>query len=211
MARLSALLPAILPLLLAGCFPRPDYRDLPNSSVIQREVRLVASASVADITAPTPAEKAAIAEALAKAGAGAIRVRLEVPPGVVTDEVAARALADNLGLDPAITRIEAKGAPGPVTIDVLRVTLSAPNCAAMVTPDEYANWVNPRPSMAFGCASYTNLSRMLTDPADLASPRAYGGADAATTAAAVDRYENDKVKPLKRSTTTSGLMGSSSQ
>jgi pilus assembly protein CpaD len=45
----------------------------------------------------------------------------------------------------------------------------------------------------FGCATATNLARMVASPADLAEGRPLGLADALPAAAAVQRYQSDKV------------------
>lgn len=206
MTRLSAILPAVLlPLLAGGCFPNPDYRDLPNPSVIGRSATIIDTVAVADNSAPTPAESAAIAAALVKGGDSGLRVKVRLPQGVpLPDGVEMRRRIQGLGLDPAIAVVEANANPAGTALVFIRVAVTAPDCARMVTPsEEWSAWA--RPSMAFGCATYGNLSRMVTDPADLVSPRAYGGADATTTGAAVDRYHQDKVTPLRRTTSVGGM------
>lgn len=206
MTRLSAILPALLlPLAVGACFPRPDYRDLPNPSVIGRTATVLDTVAVADNAAPTPAETAAIAAALERAGDSGLRVKVRLPQGVpVPDGIEMRRRIQGLGIDPAIAVVEPNAVPAGTALVFVRVAVSAPDCAALVTPsEEISAW--SRPSMAFGCATYGNLSRMVTDPADLVSPRAYGGADATTTGAGVDRYHQDKVMPLRRTTSVGGV------
>lgn len=211
MTRLSAILPAFLaPLLLAACFPNPDYRDLPNASVIKSTPSVVEIVTVADNTKPSEAEVAAVAAALAKAGERGLRVRVRLPqgaplpsPGEMRGRIAA------LGIDPAIAVVEPNAVPDATSLVFVRINLTAPNCAELVTPsEEWSAWT--RPNMSFGCATYTNLTHMLADPADLASPRAFGGPDATTSASAIDRYHTDKVTPLRRTSSTSGAASSNS-
>lgn len=212
MTRLSAILPAVLvPLVVAACFPRLDYRDLPDARVIQRSATAVDSVTVADIAQPSAAERAAVAAALAKVGETGLRVRVRLPTGApVPPAHEMRARLAELGIDPAIAVVEPGTTPAGTTLVFVRITLTAPDCANLVTPsEELSGWA--RPTMAFGCASYTNLTHMLADPADLAEPREFGGADAPTAAAAVGRYRDNKVTPLRKTTSTSGYVPGNEQ
>lgn len=210
MNRFSAILPAFLaPFLLAGCFPNPDYRDLPNSSVIQRTSTVTDTVAVADNAAPTSGEIAAVTEALAKAGDSGVRVRVRLPQGAaVPAPTEMRRRIQALGIDPAIAQVEPNASASGTSLVFVRISLTAPDCASLVTPsEEWSAW--QRPNMAFGCATYTNLTHMLADPADLAVPRNFGGADATTSAAAVGRYHDNQMTPL-RHTSSSGTGGSGS-
>lgn len=210
MTRLSAILPALMaPLLLASCFPRPDYRDLPDARVIRHTSAEVVRLTVADTAAATPEERAAVTEALVRAGERGLRVRVLLPQGApvpVTEEMRRRVTA--LGLDPAIVRVEPDASAGGTTLVFVRIEAVAPDCAQLVTPSETLP-IHDRPQMSFGCATYTNLGAMVTDPADLAVPRAYGGADGTTSAAAVRRYRDDDVTSLRGTTSVGGMAGSS--
>ena len=87
------------------------------------------------------------------------------------------------------------------------------DCARMQDPSPLKQGINgqtPRPSFAFGCATYNNLARMVANPNDLIAPRPYAGQNPVAAGAAVERLETDKVKPLLSTTTTSGSSGSSS-
>lgn len=208
MTRLSAILPALIaPLLLTACFPRPDYRDLPDASVIKHTTVEAVRVTVADMAAPTAEERAAVTEALIKVGERGLRVRVQLPKGApvpAPEEMRRRIGA--LGLDPAIAKVEPSASAGGTTLVFVRVEVVAPDCAQLVTPSETLS-INERPEMSFGCATYTNLSTMVTDPADLAVPRSYGGADGTTSAAAVRRYHDDKVTPLRGTTSVGGISG----
>lgn len=65
-----------------------------------------------------------------------------------------------------------------------------------------------RPTVAFGCATYTNLARMLARPADLVAPRRYAGQSGTNAGNAVQRYYDNKVTPFGNTGTTS-ISGSS--
>ncbi|MGE5515255.1 MAG: CpaD family pilus assembly lipoprotein [Bacteroidota bacterium] len=212
MTRFSAIVPVFLaPLLLAGCFPNPNYQDLPNASVITSTSSVIATVAVADNAKPTEAELAAVAEGLSKGGDSGLRVQVRLPQGAPVppaDEMRRR--ISSMGVDPAIAVVEPNASASGTSLVFVRITVTAPDCAALVTrSEEWSAWSRPR--MSFGCATYTNLSRMVADPADLAAPRSFGGADATTSAAAVGRYQTDKVTPLKRNSSTSGYSSSSSQ
>ncbi len=51
-------------------------------------------------------------------------------------------------------------------------------------------------SSNYGCSTATNLSLMVADPRDLVTGETGGRVDANIAAAAVDRYEEGKIKPL---------------
>jgi pilus assembly protein CpaD len=57
-----------------------------------------------------------------------------------------------------------------------------------------------RPSMQWGCATYTNLAAQVANPKDLVAPRKLAPADAAVAASAVRRYETGHVIPLDTTT-----------
>lgn len=212
MNRHFAILPAlVLSVLLGGCFPRPDYRDLPNASSIGRTVQVFDTVAVADVTIPSAQEREAIAAALARGGDSGLRVRVQLPRGVpVPAEADLRARIANLGIDPAIAVVE-PGAGGDVTqLVFVRVSVTAPDCAALVTPSEAIS-AYARPTMAFGCATYTNLSRMVADPADLVMPRSFGGADGAPTVSAIDRYRRNEVTPLRNTSSVDDISSGGSQ
>ncbi|GAB3626161.1 hypothetical protein PTE30175_00841 [Pandoraea terrae] len=77
-----------------------------------------------------------------------------------------------------------------------------PDCAKMVQPSHLVDAGARYPGVTFGCATYSNLAAMLARPADLVAPKPYAGADAATAAAAVRRFAEDRIKPLNSTSTS---------
>jgi type IV pilus biogenesis protein CpaD/CtpE len=78
-----------------------------------------------------------------------------------------------------------------------------PDCASLSRRSVLTDAGWHRPSMEWGCATYTNLAAQLARPADLVAPEKLGPADAAVAAGGVRRYETDKVKPLDTATSRS--------
>lgn len=78
-----------------------------------------------------------------------------------------------------------------------------PDCNNLMQPSEYSTATEPRPGIAFGCASLTNLAAQVANPRDLVAPRPYAGQHADTASSAVTRYRQDKViSPNKTSSTS---------
>lgn len=83
-----------------------------------------------------------------------------------------------------------------------------PDCNTLLQPSEYSTVTDPRPGIAFGCASLTNLAAQVANPQDLVAPaHPYAGQHADTAGSAVTRYRLDKVTPLKNTTSTSKTGG----
>src|ERR1019366_6262420 len=76
-------------------------------------------------------------------------------------------------------------------IETGRYLVSLPPCPnwSKWPPDDFTNTL----ASNFGCATVTNLGHMVASPADLAQGRPVGLADAIPAAAAVQRYQGDKV------------------
>ncbi|MGV2291776.1 CpaD family pilus assembly lipoprotein [Trinickia sp. YCB016] len=81
-----------------------------------------------------------------------------------------------------------------------------PDCAKLNEPSHMVDAGTRMPSVAFGCATYSNLAVMIARPEDVVAPLPYAGADAATAASAVRRYQEDRIKqsttPTATTTTT---------
>ena len=75
-----------------------------------------------------------------------------------------------------------------------------PDCASLARASLLTDAGVKRPSMEWGCATYTNLAAQVAHPEDLVKPRTLGPADAAVAASAVHRYETGHVIPLDKST-----------
>jgi len=73
-----------------------------------------------------------------------------------------------------------------------------PNCETLSAPSTLLDAGFQRPSVAFGCATYTNLGAMLARPADLVAPLPSARASAALAASAVRRYNEGIVTPLNK-------------
>jgi pilus assembly protein CpaD len=75
-----------------------------------------------------------------------------------------------------------------------------PDCENMYRYSGLLDGGIPRPKMAWGCATYSNLAAQVVNPKDLFSPDPLGPTDANVAASAVRRYRTDKVTPLDTST-----------
>jgi type IV pilus biogenesis protein CpaD/CtpE len=75
-----------------------------------------------------------------------------------------------------------------------------PDCASLSRPAVLTDAGWRRPSMEWGCATYTNLAAQLARPQDAVAPQTLGPADAAVAASAVRRYETGRVTRLDTST-----------
>ena len=78
-----------------------------------------------------------------------------------------------------------------------------PDCDKLVAPSGLSDAGIPRPTMAWGCATYSNLAAQVANPKDLFNPDPLGPTDANVAASAVRRYRTDKVTPLDTTTTRS--------
>ncbi len=71
-----------------------------------------------------------------------------------------------------------------------------PDCEALTRRSLLLDGGLPRPSMQWGCATYTNLAAQVANPRDFVAPPKFAPADAAVAASAVHRYETGHVIPL---------------
>lgn len=97
------------------------------------------------------------------------------------------------------------GMPDASVIGVAGGQAQPPDCARLREPPTLSYGGTALPSMAFGCATYTNLAAMVARPEDLTHPVPYGGPDAALAARAVRRYEEGKQIPLRNTRTTNAI------
>ena len=84
-------------------------------------------------------------------------------------------------------------APNRATVEVVRYLVTLPPCPNWSKEPSYDfdNAVHSN----FGCATVSNLGRMVASPSDLAFGRPLGPAEGMPAAAAVSRYLNDRVIP----------------
>jgi type IV pilus biogenesis protein CpaD/CtpE len=75
-----------------------------------------------------------------------------------------------------------------------------PDCESLARPSLLTDAGIRRPSMQWGCATYTNLAAQLAHPEDAVKPQTLGPADAAVAASAVHRYQTGHVIPLDATT-----------
>ena len=106
----------------------------------------------------------------------------------------------------AFPRKDFSGVPGP---EVIRLTQDdagfravPPECDPLLQPSQLNKAGDIRLSIAFGCATYTNLAEQLARPQDLTHPKPYAGQSADTAGAAVQRYRENQVTPLKGTRST---------
>ncbi len=71
-----------------------------------------------------------------------------------------------------------------------------PDCEALSRPSLLTDAGIRRPSMQWGCATYTNLATQLAHPEDIVHPQTLDPADAAVAASAAHRYQTEHVTPL---------------
>jgi pilus assembly protein CpaD len=76
-----------------------------------------------------------------------------------------------------------------------------PDCASLSRPAVLTDAGWHRPSMEWGCATYTNLAAQIAHPQDVVAPQALGPANAAVAAGAVRRYETGKPIATDKATT----------
>src|SRR5690554_438021 len=107
----------------------------------------------------------------------------------------------------AFPRKDFAGMPDP---SVIRLTqhngqwqAHAPECTPLLQPSQYNAYDNIRMSIAFGCATYSNLAASVARPADLTNPRPFAGTHPDAAALAVQRYRMNDVEPLRETSSTS--------
>lgn len=78
----------------------------------------------------------------------------------------------------------------------------APDCTRLLQPSQYNKADDLRMSIAFGCATYTNLAEQVAQPRDLVAPASYSGQSADAAASAATRYRENKITPLRDTRST---------
>ena len=80
-------------------------------------------------------------------------------------------------------------------------SLTAPDCDDFKRSSLLLDGGFRRPSMSWGCATYTNLAAQIAHPEHFNSPVPLGPADAALAASAVRRYETGKAEAVDTTST----------
>ena len=93
------------------------------------------------------------------------------------------------------------GMPDAATLSYDGHSVIGPDCDELERKSLVTNTGFRRPSIAFGCATYSNLAAQIARPADIVSPQPMGPADGAVAAAAVRRYQLNQVTPLDETST----------
>ncbi|MGF6768440.1 pilus assembly protein CpaD [Paraburkholderia sp. GAS199] len=93
------------------------------------------------------------------------------------------------------------GMPDASTLSYDGHSVIGPDCTDLERESLVTNAGFRRPSVAFGCATYSNLAAQIARPADIVSPKPMGPADGAVAAAAVRRYQLNEVTPLDQTST----------
>jgi pilus assembly protein CpaD len=117
--------------------------------------------------------------------------------GASTDSVRSGAVRflESLGVPRANIAFSGVPAQGPgVSLELSRFTVTPPECPAW--DDLLENYLSNAPSIPLGCANARNLHLMVEDPRDLLVGRATGQTVGTPAVKAIDRYMEDKVKPL---------------
>jgi pilus assembly protein CpaD len=104
----------------------------------------------------------------------------------------------------SFSNMPAKGAG--VSLVMSSFTVTPPECPPW--DDLLENYLNNGPTIPLGCANARNLNLMVEDPRDLLVGRTTGPADASHEVKAIERYMQDKVKPLPSNNTTDNFEGS---
>lgn len=184
-------------LLLAGCFPRPDYSGVPDMSSLM-VTAWEDQVSLSEAPAPQDARRHRIAAFTQSLPQGAsTRYVLLLPPRA--DAGVYRPWAEALGAVPGRTSLVRRPEG---TLPVLKITATSvapPDCDTMQLPPSQVQH-DRRATFAFGCATRGNLAAMIDDPVDLVAPTDFAGPTATREAAAVRRYLNDQTKPLMKTT-----------
>jgi hypothetical protein len=106
----------------------------------------------------------------------------------------------------AFPRKDFSSVPDPSVITLKQVgpgyEASAPDCKPLLQPSQYNKADDLRMSIAFGCATYTNLAGQVARPEDLIKSKSYGGQSAEAAAGAMQRYRENKVTPLRETMST---------
>jgi pilus assembly protein CpaD len=185
---------------LAGCQepPAPEPKLLAEPSAIQVDKKTEAHTVMLDSAGRAGdlerRRLAAFISDIVGRDPAAVHVTIQgSQPAARLDGVAK--LVVQQGIDPRkITLAVAQGPQRSVTVLAEKYVAEAPECPAWDTGPAATNNNSTRANL--GCVNLSNLAAMVADPHDLIAGNSSTKADGQTSAAAVQRYHDDKVKDL---------------
>jgi pilus assembly protein CpaD len=202
-----------LALLAGACAPVTTYTNAESpthlkldTATTQLDLRFApGSAALASIDAARLQHAAAIGEIKPS---DRVTVDVAGAPYLAKERLAAvSALLLHYGIVPVAGAQDAP--PNHAIVAVQRTLVTLPPCPNW-SKRPYSDFDN-QPSSNFGCATETDLGMMVANPTDLASGLPLGSTAGQPTAAAVNRYLNDKVELPTANTALPVAVQSSSQ
>lgn len=198
---------AVLSALTAACTPQVDALDaarisaMRNSGTVETQRQVVTATVDSGGNAPE-ADVRAMARAVGALGDPGSTHAVVWGAGTEGARRAALRYLDRFGISRANVVFSGAGLPGSgasgpaLTLSLTRFTVTPPECPAW--GDLLENYVSNAPTIPLGCANTRNLQLMVQDPRDLVVGRALEPSLAAREAEGVQRYVDDKLKPLPR-------------
>lgn len=205
---------AVIAPLMTGCFPRrlpvtemPDTAQIPVTGTRQMVVLPAAAPS------PKHDDTATLLGSAVLQLGDPHHIHASIQPhGIPIEagriEQVRRTLAA-LGVASPVILPATEMGDGNFDVALDRWTAGKPNCDSLMRTSDLTH-NDERPSVAFGCATISNLSSMIDDPGDLVQPHPLAPGDAVSDVQAVHRYEDNKVTPLKSTTSTNVVPSSGS-
>ncbi|HZK91692.1 MAG TPA: CpaD family pilus assembly lipoprotein [Stellaceae bacterium] len=203
-----SILVVALTLVVGACNPGTDY----TAAEAPKNLKLDIAKSEIDVRfAPgsavlAPADAARLRQLAAKGGIAAadrVMVAAAGPPGLAQLRVGSvSSVLVRYGI--AVIAVQrAQVPPEHAAIEVTRTLVTLPACPNWSKPSNYD--FGNQPSSNFGCATQSILGMMVAHPTDIASGLPLDGSSGQPTAAAVNRYLNDKVTALPASGTATAF------
>lgn len=184
--------------LLAACTPVAEYSDSEavNQLTLDRTTASYDFRFVPGTDQLLPGDATRLRR-LAAAGAITRSDRIAVTAAGGPELAAARSgivAAELLPYGIVVTgRLPGTASPDHAVVTVGRTLVRLPDCPNWSKQNESTDFTNTVASN-FGCATVTNLGRMVANPTDLASGQALGFAQGNPAVAAVGRYQADAVE-----------------
>lgn len=203
--RFVLLVGTLVSLSLAACTPTESYWSTvqaPKENKVE-PVRLLHDVRFASGAKMTPAEMAQLTNFLTRHDIGygdRVYVLTEAStngPSAQRSRAVLEYMASQGVWATSLPSPEAQ--PGLVRVVVNRYVVVPPNCPDWTKPatSDYGNTQMSN----LGCATTANFGRMVADPSDLVQGRTPGPADAEGSVLSIQRYRQDKIRPLDKSAT----------